>query len=272
MVKRVRTSVKDSPTGYFADIQGDIYAITIGPDSDVDEVFIIPGGMSDTSPPVVSPALANGHAQRQHLLHNDVIHVSVERPFVGLVKGPFRIFYPYAQAHNGDTTPRRWRPYDDQLWFQSAFGADVRRRYSMEVEFHDCAPMWLPTRRAPLKMPFRFPVFGNTGAAEGLADVDMLIPVMGRKRLQLGIEATGVTAGGGSLTWSATGLVVIENTDSSLQLSIAEALQADSVKSADFEETYAFDGEFDVLWLRIDETTALGAAVAVTGYVKAWDD
>lgn len=267
MVEYVRSDVKTSPSGYVADIRRDIFAIAIGPDSDVDEVYIIPEGELANHP----AAPSDGSVVRQQpCIHPAAIHVSVERPYVGgPIKGPFRILYPYAPMLEGSAAPLRLRPYDDALWTGSALGAQFRRRFSFELEFYDCPPAFLPTKRAPLKHLFNYPGFGTSSLAGG--DVDQLIPVMGRKDLQLGIEGTAITSGGGSLTWSLTGLVVIEDTGSSLILSIAEALISDTVESADFEKSYDIDGEFDVLWLRVDETTALGAAARVSGYVKGWD-
>ncbi len=264
-VTRRRSDVKTQPEGFTIDIAGPIYAIVIGPDSDVDECYILPNGLTAPVPP--SALGVAGTINRQEIIHPEMIHVSVERPFIGEIKGPFRVFYPYAQAHVGTTTPRRLRPYDDALWFGSANTVPPQRKMDIELELHDCVPTWLPTRRAPLKVPYRFPNFGSTG----ISDMDLLIPVMGRKQHQFAIEGSAITSGGGSVTWSVTGLVVIENTDSSLQLSIAETLQADTVEAADFEESWSLDGEFDVIWIRADETTALGATAAISGYLKSWD-
>lgn len=264
-VKRVRTDVKTDKTGVLIDWipEGGVFAICIGPESDVDECIILPNGVM---PDIPTPIGLTGTINWQASIHPEAIHVSVERPFIGNVQGPFRVLYPYARGIVGSSSPRRLRPYDDTLWFNAGSRFEARRM-GIELEFHDCMPSWLPTKRAPLKVPFRYPSFGTTG----LSDVDMLIPVMGRRDLQLGIEGTLITSGGGSLTWSVAGLVVIENTDSALQLSISETLVTDTVESADFEKSYDFDGEFDVLWIRVDETTALGNNVAVSGYVKAWD-
>lgn len=262
-VERVRTTVKTDKDGFYVDRPGPFFAICIGPESDVDECIIIPEGKDA---PVPEPAGLDGTVNWQHVLHPDAIHVSVERPFIGEIRGPFRVLYPYAHAYEGAAAgvDLRLRPYNDSLWFMAGVSVPPRQSMGIELELHTCMPTWLPTKRAPLKVPFRFPSFGSSG----VSDVDLLIPVMGRRAIQFGIDGS---VDSGSLTWSVTGLTVIEDTDGNVILSVAETLQADTVESADFEESYRFDGEFDVLWIRIDETTAMPAAQGITGYVKAWD-
>ncbi len=243
----------------------DVYAITIGADSDFDECYVLPANKA--IPPV--PALDDiGTIVRNQPwpLSGDAIHVSVERPYIGHVQAPFRVLWPYAPYREGLLVPNRLRPYDDNLWTIAPVGN--RKPGAIELDFFTCMPGWLPTKRAPLKHPYKYGQFGDT-ANGGIADADMLIPVMGRKDIQFAIEATALTSGGGSITFSVMGLVVLEDVGSSLQMSISETLIEDTVKSADFEESYDIDGEFDVLWIRIDETTACDCNIS--GYVKAWD-
>ncbi len=107
--------------------------------------------------------------------------------------------------------------------------------------------------------------------AGGLATAQVVVPTMGRRRIALSIVGESITSGGGSITWSVSGINLLASDSNAFSavLTNVEVLQAATVESADFDESYLYDGEWDEILLQLDETTACDCTLS--GIVKAWD-
>lgn len=273
IVERVtlnRNNETPADPGFDVDIQGDVFAIAIGAESDVDRCHVVP---STHLAGAQSPNILADTVGRQFLLGPGARAVSVRRPHIGLIRGPYRVFYPYArQIYRSGGIDHRGTVLADGagLYGYAPSGSDDVDLVTpkLELEFYRCMPPWLPSERAPLEHAFYYNDFGTSG---GYAGGTIRIPGFGRKTLSLSIGMSGRSAG--TLRWTFRGINVV-GIGGGLGVyrpEIVHNLQAATDETADFEETYFFDGEFDYYELILTEQAALNADVVVDGIIKAWD-
>jgi hypothetical protein len=234
-------------------------AIAIGPESDVDRCIVVAEG---ADPPIATAGGLASSIDRQVDISNHAFAVSVERPWIGPVSGPFNVLMPYAHSIYGSERLKT----DDQVLWQTFAG---RPQYAARVELvlYPFLPPWLPTHRAPLDFAFQYPNFGATGG--GGTGHTIRLPGFGRKRCSLSLEMSGRSAG--SLDWTFSGVNVAE-TDGGIAVVNCKHELGGGTESADFDETFAFDQEFDLFELVLAENAALNAGVDIQGIFKAWDD
>lgn len=276
-VKRVWVRSKDFEIGasdlegaFPLDLPGVWGAIAIGPRSDMDACLIMPGsaGCPVSVPPFQLNVASTVYRTRAQDALKAAIAVSVERPFIGPITGPFRVMSPYHDSAAYQTsTPRRMRvPGVSDLWTTHLHSGPAM----LELEFYPCIPPWLPTKRAPLKYAFAFPNFGDAaGPLGGSADVTIRVPVFGRRLITLSLEMGGRSAG--SMGYTVSGRNLASAGELLTEIDNVEVLQAEVTASADFDDAFTYDGEFDELLIRLREVTALNAGVTVNGILKAFD-
>lgn len=253
-----RFDTTDSVNGYQLIEPGPWQAIAIGPDSDFDRCTIV-AKTQGVVPIQVAGGLA-GSIDRQVDIGDAAFSVSVERPFIGRVEGPLRVLLPYAKGIYGS---QRLRP-DNRALYQGFAGRPTFLP-RLELQLYSFLPPWLPTKRAPFELPFRFPEFGTTGESA----VDLYLPGFGRRSLTLSLRMGGYTAG--QFAWRFTGRNSLELHDGTAIATITHDLQALTTETANFDRTYAFDGEFDLYHLGMGEGSALSAGTFIEGSIKAWD-
>lgn len=234
-------------------------AIAIGAESDYDRCILVPRGAGIV---VASAGGLTDSLDRQPEIAADSMAVSVERPWIGPAKGPLDVLLPYGKGiYNDAGTSKRARAQSIESWQQLSNTLYPR----LELQLYPFLPPWLPTKRAPLEVPFQYPNFGTTGETV----VEFYVPTFGRRSLSLAIAMSGYSAG--SMRYTVTGLSGIAFMGDPVLFTIEETLQPATDKSANFQATYFFDGEYDYVRLDITEPTALGALTTISGVIKAWD-
>lgn len=238
---------------YRTQFSGVCEAISIGPRSMLDRCYIMPVGAF----PGRNPAVAGESMRNEFASH--AIAVSVERPWVGHLEGPFVVFGPYGQDTDLDGV-------NGTLPWIGGVGANIYGDNAdldsyLDLQFYSTIPHVLPTKRAPAEYLRRYTAFDATA-------LDTLVfPGWGRRRIFLGIEATGIAAG--DFTYRVDGVnLAFKNADI---VEIRETLQAATTVNADGEASFVYDGEFDLYELTLDEGAALTAGVDVDIIFKAWD-
>lgn len=246
----------DSVSAHVSVDVAEAFAIAIGPGSHFDRCTVFP--QRALQPPKAS-ALATETARTALPLGIDV---SVERPWLGYLKGPFDILLPYGRAtcSGGD----RIHPQSNTVWGLYT-GSEVFQA-ALELHFFRSMPPWLPTKRAPLDHVFRYDQFGTTGIPTNRV---IRFPTYGRRHHSLSIEMTGRSAG--DITWILQGVNESVSQGGTGSVNIAHVIQPTTTEAVDFERTYYFDGEFDRLTLTIAEGTALAAGTTIQGFYKGWD-
>lgn len=230
-------------------------AIAIGPNSDLDHCFILPPHE------VRVPRTNSTGATQVSEWGSNVIAVSVERPYVGSLPGPFLIVPQYSQEV--DVTSR-WAAAATQFpYASSAAGAGVHGAFNLDLMLYEESPPWLPTRRAPSKHLLKMENFGTTG----LSDILYRLPGWGRQRSQLSIKMEGRSAG--DISWQFDGINhAIHPTKSFAHI---VNLQPATVEAVNFTRSYSFDVEFDYYVLTVLENSALNSGVTVEAVFKSWD-
>lgn len=230
-------------------------AIAISSDSELDRCLIIPklgdvvrltSGVTDE--PDKLTRLGAG------------ILVSVERPYIGPIEGPLRVLPPYAtHALTSDTaTNEIAMPRDLDYYNQSAPAF-------LGLDLYDEAPPWLPTARAPLDYHFRIDDASTLGGPRTIR-----VPCFGRREVSVSLKMSGYSSG--TFRWKLEG---VNHVDYPLENDggdeFSKELQADDDNTANFDETYFFDGEFDLLEFTLTEQAAMGAGARISGLVKLRD-
>lgn len=252
------------PAWLYEPVNPHFESICIGARSHFDRCYICPLTGRDRR----FPARAASTEQVSTLLER-AIAVSVERPFVGGIDGPFVVFAPYAEMSYG-TTPQRVRPPVLLDYWGSdnlALGEVLHPR--LHLDFHRICPPFLPTKRAPFEYAFSYPQFGTSGLAVG----SVRLPAYGRTRYSVSLEGAGITAGGGDVQWSLVGqnMTEVGNAGGTKPNNHSHTLQGTTTENADFDRTYFFDGEFDMVLLSLIENTGLAAGTTLSGLIKMWD-
>ena len=248
-----------------------VYAIQIGPESDIDRCWIFPGGvLENMTSPTADAQVRHSQAFRS------AIKVSVESPYIGYVPaGPYAVLPPYGRslAALSGGLERGSVIIGDAGWSGSMYGiSDAGEGQPgldplLQLVFHRMPVPWLPTKRPPAEWVFNVDAWSAIGApVSHIARV----PGMGRRRLSLSMRMKDYTAG--TLDWSFVGVNAVDFGTTTIGTQFhRETLETQSAVAANFDQSFAFDGEFDYYELTVTEVTALGAGTDLSAIIKAWD-
>jgi hypothetical protein len=251
IVQTVRAKFRHVTAGHeqLIEIGGLWGAVAIGAASDLDRCWLFPKSQIDSI-----AAGTNGASKRQEAFRNGRL-VSVERPFIGQLEGPFYALSAYALdvLQSGGVAERGGI-------HEVALGGNSLILPQLELDFYKMVPPWLPTKRAPYEQAIY-----RESASLGT----FRFPGWGRRAQSLSLSLGGRTTG--TLTWRLQGINAASwPVVSGVADEHPHDLQGSTVESADFDRTYFFDGEFDYYVLTL--TNGALDAGAVTGAIwKAWD-
>jgi hypothetical protein len=248
--------------GYRTAFSQTCQAITIGPRSQVDRCYIVPLVSTSFGRPD-----GNTFRSRRHELLQRCIAVSVERPWVGTLTGPFAVFGPHAMDTDIDTGTGLTTPWIGGKSAVALFdlASNPPERGYLDLQFY-CGgvPSSLPSKRAPFEYLYRLTEFGTGGSSV----FSSVYPGWGRRLTTLSIEMVGRTAG--SIDWNWRGINFATH-GGLTAVNIEEPLQPTVTEAADFSTTLVNDVEFDLYVWSVTENAALNAGVRVDIVVKAWD-
>lgn len=252
------------------DIQEPVFAVQIGPESDIDRCWIFSGGEADA---ILAPTADS------QVRHNAAFRLgqklSVECPYIGyLDRGPYKILLPYARSTIvlAGVLERGSPIVGDTGWPSSMYGisdageGQIGLDPLLQLVFHRMPPTWLPTKRPTAEWVFSVDAWSTLGAP---ISHTARVPGFGRDRVSLSLKLKDVT-GGGTLDWSFIGVNAMDPGANDTQIH-RETLASGAAIAANFDETYFFDGEYDYYELTVTESAAFGAGTDLQAIVKLRD-
>lgn len=214
-------------------------AVSIGPQSEVAACYLLTNGK--TLPP--ASALTGLQGVQNNIFDDpDIIKISTNSPYTGLVKGPIKVVPAYAQVS-----------------YNAIYGKLNSTVYPQKLEllFHKRAPFWFPTSRPDaIYNQYENDISGTV--AQALLHI---VPGQGRSEQLFSLYVNGMT--GGALTYVVKGAKV----NGLLQggyIDLSELVSA--AITADGSYIYEYEGKFDfyLVYLTSASVTTGGSAVALS--------